>query len=166
MEIRGITKPDYDQVVAVLDRWWGGPSRDLAHPMLFYELGQLALVAEDGGEVIGFLLGFLAEPTGAAAAADPAGPAERTAYIHLVGIHPDHRRRGVGKRLYEAFLEQAERRGATRAKAITNLGNEGSVDFHRALGFDVIEDANYAGPGRGRIVFVRHDLRGPSHNEQ
>ncbi len=166
MEIRGITKADWDHIVSVLDRWWGGPSRDLAHPILFYELGQLGMVAEDGGAVIGFLLGFLAEPTGATAAADPAGPAERTAYIHLVGIHPDHRRRGVGKLLYEAFLEQSERRGATRAKAITNVGNEGSVDFHRALGFEVIEDANYAGPGRGRIVFVRHDLRGASHNEQ
>ncbi|MBN8615171.1 MAG: GNAT family N-acetyltransferase [Deltaproteobacteria bacterium] len=166
MEIRGITKADWDHIVSVLDRWWGGPSRDLAHPVLFYELGQLGMVADDGGAVIGFLLGFLAEPTGAGAAADPAGPAERTAYIHLVGIHPDHRRRGVGKLLYEAFLQQAERRGATRAKAITNVGNEGSVDFHRALGFEVIEDANYAGPGRGRIVFVRHDLRGASHNEQ
>lgn len=166
MEIRGITKPDFDHIVSVLDRWWGGPSRDLAHPILFYELGQLGLVADEGGSVLGFLLGFLAEPTGATAAADPAGPAERTAYIHLVGIHPDHRRRGVGKLLYEAFLEQAERRGATRAKAITTVGNEGSVDFHRALGFEVIEDANYAGPGRGRIVFVRHDLRGASHNEQ
>lgn len=166
MEVRGITKADWDHIVSVLDRWWGGPSRDLAHPILFYELGQLALVAEEHGEVVGFLLGFLADPTGAAAAADPAGPAERTAYIHLVGIHPDHRRRSIGKRLYTAFLEQAQLRGATRAKAITNVGNEGSVDFHRALGFDVIEDGQYAGPGRARIVFVRHDLRGPSHNEQ
>lgn len=166
MEIRGITKPDFDHIVSVLDRWWGGPSRESAHPILFYELGQLGVVADDGGEVIGFLLGFLADPTGATAAADPAGPAERTAYIHLVGIHPDHRRRGVGKRLYEAFLAQAQLRGATRAKAITTVGNEGSLDFHRALGFEVIEDANYAGPGRGRVVFVRHDLRGPSHNEQ
>ncbi|MBX7194560.1 MAG: GNAT family N-acetyltransferase [Sandaracinaceae bacterium] len=166
MEIRGITKADWDHIVSVLDRWWGGPSRDLAHPILFYELGQLALVGIENHELIGFLLGFIADPTGATAAADPAGPAERTAYVHIVGIHPDHRRRGVGKELYEAFLEQARLRGATRAKAITNVGNEGSVAFHRAMGFDVTEDANYAGPGRGRIVFVRHDLRGPSHNEQ
>lgn len=165
MEIRGITKADWDHVVSVLDRWWGGPSRDLTHPMLFYELGHLALVADEGGEMRGFLLGFLAEPAGATAAADPAGPAERTAYVHLVGIHPDHRRRGVGKRLYEVFLDRARMLGATRAKAITTVGNEGSLDFHRAMGFEVIEDANYAGPGRGRLVFVRHDLRGPSHNE-
>lgn len=166
MEIRAITKADFDHVVSVLDRWWGGPSREVAHPILFYELGQLGLVADEGGVVIGFLLGFIADPAGAAALADPAGPAERTAYIHLVGIHPDHRRQGVGQRLYEAFVEQARLRGATRAKAITTLGNDGSIHFHRALGFEVIEDGNYAGPGRGRLVFVRHDLRGPSPNEQ
>lgn len=165
MEIRAITKADWDELVSVLDRWWGGPSRDLAHPILFYELGSLALVADEDGQMRGFLLGFIAEPAGLAAAADPAGPPERTAYVHLVGIHPDHRRRGVGKRLYEVFLDRARLLGATRAKAITTLGNEGSIAFHRALGFDVIEDANYAGPGRGRLVFVRHDLRGPTQNE-
>lgn len=159
MEIRGITKSDWDHIVSVLDRWWGGPSRDLAHPMLFYELGALALVAEEEGSISGFLLGFLAEPT-------PGGlTQERTAYVHLVGIHPDHRRHGVGKRLYEVFLERAAALGATRAKAITNVGNEGSVRFHEALGFEVTEDANYAGPGRARIVFVRESLPGHRQNE-
>jgi len=85
--------------------------------------------------------------------------------VHFVGIHPVHRRRGVGKRLYEAFLEKGRMLGATRAKAITAVGNEGSAEFHVAMGFEVVEDANYAGPGRARLVFVKHDLRGPSYNE-
>lgn len=143
MEIRGITKSDYDHVVSVLDRWWGGPSREQAHPIFFYELGGQALIAEEEGELIGFLLGFLA-PT------DPP-----TAYVHLVGINPEHRRRGVGKELYEVFAKRAGSAGARQMKAITNVGNEGSIDFHRALGFDVSEVPDYAGPNRGRVVFVR-----------
>ena len=143
MQIRGITKPDFDQVVAVLDRWWGGPSREQAHPLFFHELGSHALIAEDEGEVIGFLLGFSV----------PSIP--RVAYVHLVGIHPDHRRRGVGKRLYETFEARARLAGDSRLKAITNVGNDGSVAFHRALGFHVTEDAHYAGPGRARVVFTR-----------
>ncbi|MBZ0116723.1 MAG: GNAT family N-acetyltransferase [Sandaracinaceae bacterium] len=143
MKIRGIAKADFDHVVAVLDRWWGGPSSERAHPVFFYELGEQALIAEEDGEMVGFLLGFIA-PT-----------APKTAYVHLVGIHPDRRRRGVGKELYERFAERAREAGAARVKAITTVGNEGSVRFHEALGFTVTEDPDYAGPGRSRIVFTK-----------
>jgi GNAT superfamily N-acetyltransferase len=148
MRIRGITKADYDYVVSVLDRWWGGPSRELAHPLFYYELGREALIAEHEGEVAGFLLGFHAR-------AHEDVDARPVAYIHMVGIHPDHRRRGVGKQLYEVFTDRARTAGAVRLKAITNVGNEGSIEFHRALGFDVVEDPDYAGTGRARIVFTK-----------
>lgn len=143
MQIRGITKKDYDQVVAVLDRWWGGPSREQAHPIFFYELGEQALIADEEGEVIGFLLGFVSSTS------------PPVAYVHLVGIHPMHRRRGVGKRLYEVFMERAASSGVSRIKAITNVGNEGSVQFHRAMGFEISEEEDYAGPSRPRLVFTR-----------
>lgn len=149
MRIREITKADYDFVVSVLDRWWGGPSRELAHPLFYYELGREALIAEIDGEVAGFLFGFHAHSH------DPPEPNRVVAYIHMVGIHPDYRRRGVGKHLYERFTERARLAGAVRLKAITNVGNEGSIDFHRALGFDVIEDPDYAGTSRARIVFTK-----------
>lgn len=143
MIIRGIKKDDFDYVVSVLDRWWGGPSGERAHPIFFYELGEMALIAEEDGEVAGFLLGFLA----------PTQPP--VAYVHLVGIHPDHRRRGVGKDLYEHFTRRARAAGAERIKAITTVGNEGSIRFHEALGFTVREDPDYAGAGRSRVVFTK-----------
>jgi hypothetical protein len=40
-------------------------------------------------------------------------------------------------------------------KAITTLGNEGSQVFHQALGWDMVEIEDYAGPGRPRIVFSK-----------
>ncbi len=85
MEIRGLTKADYDYIISVLDQWWGGPAGRRADPMFFYEFGEHALVAELDGQVIGFLLGVMLP-----------GPSA-TGYVHLVGIHPDHRRRQVGK---------------------------------------------------------------------
>lgn len=143
MIIRGITKTDFDYIVSVLDRWWGGPSSERAHPIFFYELGTQALIAEDEGEVVGFLLGFIS----------PQDPP--VAYVHLVGIHPDHRRLGVGKELYARFTERAGAAGAGLLKAITTVGNEGSIRFHEALGFDVDEVADYAGRGRSRVVFTK-----------
>lgn len=143
MQIRGISKADFDYVVSVLDRWWGGPSGERAHPVFFYELGKDALIAEEDGQVVGFLLGFVAPTT------------PPTGYVHLVGIHPEFRRRGVGQRLYEEFTTRCRAAGAHRLKAITTVGNEGSVAFHRALGFDVREDGDYAGPDRARVVFTK-----------
>ena len=143
MKIRGVTKGDYDYVVSVLDRWWGGPAGERAHPVFFYELGENALMAEIAGEIVGFLFGFVA----------PTQPP--TGYVHLVGIHPDYRRRGVGNELYRQFTDRCRAAGVKRLKAITNVGNEASVRFHEALGFDVREDGDYAGPRRARLVFTK-----------
>jgi len=141
--IRGITKADYDFVVTVIDVWWGGLGGEKPHPIFFYELGQNALIAEEDGKVAGFLLGFVA----------PGEP--NTGYVHLCGIAPEHRRHGVGKALYEKFVEKCRAEGVGRLKALTNVGNSGSVRFHEALGFVAREDPNYAGPGRARIVFTK-----------
>ncbi|HVZ36049.1 MAG TPA: GNAT family N-acetyltransferase [Polyangiaceae bacterium] len=142
MIIRGITKQDFDYIVAVFDQWWGGPSSERASPFFFHELGQYALIAEEDGAVIGFLLGLV-----------PAGGS--TGYVHLVGIDPNHRRHGVGKRLYQHFCDSCSQQGLKSLKAIGMVGHEASMRFHSALGFDVKEVADYAGPGRARVVFMK-----------
>jgi GNAT superfamily N-acetyltransferase len=142
MQTRPLTKADYDQIVTVIDRWWGGPTSALAHPMFFYELGRMARVVELDGLLVGFLLGFIC-------------PDASVGYVHLVGIHPDYRRRGVAKLLYRSFEEDCVREGCRRLKAITTLGNEGSVRFHLALDWTMTEMEDYAGPGRLRIVFAK-----------
>jgi GNAT superfamily N-acetyltransferase len=144
MRTRRITKADFDRIVEVIDQWWGGPISTFAHPIFFYELGAHALIAEDPeAGMIGFLLGFVAE--------EP----ERTGYVHLVGIHPEFRRRGVGRLLYQTFIEECRSAGCKRMKAITTLGYEGSIKFHVALGWQSSEVADYAGRDRARLVFTR-----------
>lgn len=143
MKTRGVAQGDLQQIVSVIDQWWGGPTSALAHPLFFYELGRHALVVEDNGRMVGFLLGFMSDAT------RPVG------YIHLVGIDPSVRRRGVGRRLYEEFARRAKDAGAGQIKAITTPGNQGSVDFHRAMGFIVELVPDYAGVGRSRYVFSR-----------
>jgi GNAT superfamily N-acetyltransferase len=111
--------------------------------MFFYEFGEHALIAEQDGQVIGFLFGVMVP-----------GPSA-TGYVHLVGIHPDHRRRGVGKRLYAQFNERCQGAGMKRIKSLASSGHEGPVRFHESMGFESTEVADYAGPGRSRVVFVK-----------
>jgi ribosomal protein S18 acetylase RimI-like enzyme len=145
MNVRRITKADFDRIAEVIDHWWGGPIGTFAHPIFFYELGDHALVVEQAQELIGFLLGFpIATSDGA-----------KTGYVHLVGIHPEYRRRGVGRLLYDHFVKECAAAGCDRMKAITTPGNEGSIRFHVALGWHVKEVEDYAGPGRRRIVFTK-----------
>jgi ribosomal protein S18 acetylase RimI-like enzyme len=151
-----MAKVDFDRVVEVIDHWWGGPIGTFAHPIFFYELGQQALVVEQGAEMIGFLLGFtIPHARRSDAASDGKDSPDRTGYVHLVGIHPDYRRRGVGRLLYDRFTESCRSAGCARMKAITTSGNEGSIRFHVALGWNVQEVDDYAGPGRRRIVFTK-----------
>jgi GNAT superfamily N-acetyltransferase len=142
MIIRGIEKRDFDYIVSVFDSWWGGPSSEKASPFFFHELGQYALIAEEDGQVIGFLLGLVAARS-------------QTGYVHLVGIDPNHRRRGVGKRLYQHFCALCQRIGLHELKAIGMVGHEASARFHTALGFEVRDVNDYAGPGRARVVFTK-----------
>ncbi len=139
---RGISKSDYDYIVRVIDKWWKGPTSALAHPMFFYELGDSAMVVETEGRLVGFLLGFITL-------------SKQCGYVHLVGIDPDYRRMHVGSHLYHAFEELCRDTGCQKMKAITTAGNSGSVRFHEALGWKVEKVADYAGPGRDRVVFSK-----------
>lgn len=143
LPIRAMSKQDYDHIVTVIDTWAGGMSRDLGHPLFFHELGELNRVVGEQDAVVGFLFGFVTPR------ARPAG------YVHLVGVHPDHRRGGHGRALYEDFEREVRARGCEQVKAITTLANQASIDFHRSIGWSADEVADYAGPGRPRIVLTK-----------
>lgn len=142
MITRKLTHGDFQQIVSVIDHWWGGPTSALAHPLFFHELGEHAIVAEEGGSMVGFLLGFISNTE------------SRVGYIHLVGIDPTFRRRGVGRTLYSEFSRAMTAAGVLKLKAITTPGNQGSIEFHRANGWQVALVPDYAGPGRDRYVFT------------
>lgn len=143
-------KADYDEIVSHIIEFWGS-ERTLAlhHPMFVYEFGDTALVIKNGEEVAAYLFGFMAQT----------GP---VAYVHLVGVRQAYRRLGLGRRLYEHFIELARVRGCTELKAITTAGNGESIAFHQSLGMELLGRPNedgipvvndYAGPGQDRVVF-------------
>jgi GNAT superfamily N-acetyltransferase len=145
-EIEPAGLADLRQVLADHPRYWGERDlRSLHLTALVQEFGSTCLVARAGDGIRGYVFGFVT----------PAG----TGYVHLVATRDDARGSGLGRRLYGAFAEAARREGAVRLKAITSVGNTGSIAFHRRLGFEVRIVEDYNGPGQTMAVFHR-DLTG------
>ena len=124
--IRKAKPADHARIIAALPDWWGG--RDLT-PMLpklflnhFYDT---SFVIESRGRMIGFLIGFLSPSI------------ENEAYVHFMGIHPDFRKKGLGKILYERFFEICREQKRTIVRACTSPVNAGSIAFHRKIGFQI-----------------------------
>jgi ribosomal protein S18 acetylase RimI-like enzyme len=135
---------DLGEILRDYERFWGDRTlpRYLHHPMFVYEFGDTAFVARRAdGQIVGYLLGFVA-PTG-------------DGYIHFVAVRDDARGRGLARQLYEVFAVAAAERGATALKAITGPQNEGSISFHRKLGFKMTHVDNYGGTGRARLIMRR-----------
>ncbi|MFJ9370773.1 GNAT family N-acetyltransferase [Nocardia sp. NPDC101769] len=138
---RQATVQDLCGVIENHGRYWGERDlRSLHVSALVHEFPETCLTVEGDDGIRGYILGFVT-------------PA-RIAYAHLIATRDDTRGTGLGRRLYTAFATAANQQGAVRLKAITSPGNQGSISFHRSLGFDarVVED--YNGPGQPRIVFT------------
>jgi ribosomal protein S18 acetylase RimI-like enzyme len=144
--IRHAQPSDYARVIQHVNAWWGG--RDMA-PMLpklfFLHFEGTSFVAERAdGTIAGFLIGFLSQTD------------ESEAYVHFVGIAPELRGSGLGRRLYERFFEAAREHGRTVARSVTSPANADSVAFHEALGFTVDRLAHdYDGPGEDRVLLAK-----------
>jgi ribosomal protein S18 acetylase RimI-like enzyme len=141
--LRHAEPDDHARVVAVVDDWWGGRAMaDMLPHLFFVHFRDTSFVAEEDGELAGFLCGFLSQTF-----ADEA-------YVHFVGVNPAFRGRGVGRRLYERFYEAIAPRRVVRC--VTSPVNEASVAFHTSLGFEVERvAANYDGRGGDRVLLVK-----------
>jgi ribosomal protein S18 acetylase RimI-like enzyme len=150
IRIRAARPDDYDRIAAVVDDWWGRPILSALPRLFFDHFHPTSLIASDdiasgdGDELAGFLVGLLS-----------AGQPDE-AYIHFVGVAPAARGTGLGARLYGEFFARAAAAGRRAVEAITSPVNEGSIAFHRRLGFTVRGPvADYNGPGAAMMVFHR-----------
>jgi ribosomal protein S18 acetylase RimI-like enzyme len=126
IEIRNAGASDHARIMAVMLDWWDGRDLRAMLPKLFLEhFCDTSFIAEYGGELVGFLVGFLSQ----------ARPDE--AYIHFIGVHPNYRQQGLAKTLYERFFEICKGYDRKIIRAVTAPVNTGSIRFHTRMGFDV-----------------------------
>jgi L-amino acid N-acyltransferase YncA len=157
IRFRRPVEADHAGIVAKVDDWWGGRSMHRLVPRLWFQhFTGTSWVAEDAdGRIVGFLVGFVS----------PDRPEE--AYVHMVGTGPNRRREGLGRALYDRFIDDVRGRGVRRVTAVAWPGNRASVGFHRALGFTPATGPgtqnlygtpaypDYDASGDDRVVFTR-----------
>ena len=155
--LRRPVEDDHRRLVGQVDDWWGGRKLHPLFPRIWFRhFSGTSWVAEEAdGRLVGFLVGFIS----------PDHPDE--AVIHMAATSPNHRRKGLGRTLYERFFEDLRGRGVRRVTAITWPGNRVSVGFHRAMGFAPSDGpgtqnlygtpafADYDADGDDRVVFSR-----------
>jgi ribosomal protein S18 acetylase RimI-like enzyme len=83
-------------------------------------------VAADDGEVVGFAHAVLAEDEG---------------HILRIYVHPDERRRGIGRALFDRVRHELIRHDIERLKAMVLADNELGNEFYADLGLELSERA-------------------------
>jgi ribosomal-protein-alanine N-acetyltransferase len=85
------------------------------------------------------------------------------AHITTFGVHPDHRRRGIGRRLLLELAEVALELGSTRMTLEVRVSNEPAQRLYRSFGFNVSgrRVAYYSDDGEDALVMTTPDLAGP-----
>jgi len=154
INIRNGKPSDHARVVAVMPQWWGG--RDLSSSVLkvfFVHFSNTTFIAEDGNDLVGFLIGFMSQSE------------KDVGYIHFAGVHPDYRKTGLGRTLFEKFYEACKVNNRSVVKSCTSPVNKLSIKFHQKMGFmiepgDGIIDGvpvspNYLGKDNPKVLFKK-----------
>ena len=144
--IRHLEERDYDSIISVIDDWWGGRKMSHLLPRIFFiHFRPTSFAVEEGGSVIGFLAGFVSQTN------------PEQAYIHFVGIHPEHRRRGLGRELYKRFFDSVRALGCHTVRCITSPLNKNSIAFHTRMGFEI---EHVTGQHNGVPGVLNYELNG------
>jgi ribosomal-protein-alanine N-acetyltransferase len=85
------------------------------------------------------------------------------AHITTFGVHPDHRRRGIGRRLLLRLAEVAIELGSVRMTLEVRVSNAPAQILYRSFGFRVAgrRVAYYSDDGEDALVMTTPELAGP-----
>jgi len=151
MSIRTLKEEDYDEVISVLDKWWGGRHMTEMLPRLFFKhFNNTSFAIQENNKVIAFLIGFISQTY------------PNKAYVHFIGVHPEYRKKGLGVQLYQTFFDLVKQRGCDTVHIVTSPDNKKSIAFHTHIGFQIENynegitvNSNYDGPGEDRVLLKK-----------
>ena len=129
--VRSLSELDLDGIVRIAERTRGRYEPDLWEGRVAYYLRRApegSVVAEIGGEVVGFMLGDVR--TG------EFGIEEKSGWIEVLGVDPEAAGRGVGRALADEMLERFRKAGVTTVRTMVDRSMPEVEAFFAALGFE------------------------------
>ena len=153
MKIEKCTINDFNEIICNISDFWGSDrTLHLHQSFLIHEFGNTAFIIKDNGKVIAYLFGFFSQT-------------QSLAYVHLIGVREKYQKQGLGKMLYENFIEIAKSQNIHKIKAITKPINIKSINFHKnKIGMRLLGEPNenginvvknYSGINEDRVVFEK-----------
>lgn len=127
--IRRLSKRDIDAILKIDEKITGKPHEAYWESKVADYINRdpaSCLAAEINGQVVGFILG---EIRGWEFNIPMSG------WLEVMGVDPDHQRKGVGKRLAEALFEYFKKSGVDTVHTMLNWNEGDLVDYFRTLGF-------------------------------
>jgi len=152
-KIAHCTMSDFSQIIEDICDFWGSDrTLSLHHPYLVHEFGNTAFVLKHEGIVIAYLFGFFSQTA-------------HTGYVHLIAVREKYQKQGLGKLLYDKFIQLSKSQGMQKIKAITTPTNMKSIEFHqKTIGMTLLGSPNqdgvnvvrnYSGINMDRVVFEK-----------
>jgi N-acetylglutamate synthase len=107
-------------------------------------------------------MSFIATDDGAVVGAVLCGHDGRRGYLHHLAVHPQARRRSLGRRLVEQCLRALQQAGIEKSHIFIFNQNEGGIAFWKSVGWTprsdisimskTIEQTRYSEPGDDGVV--------------
>jgi len=146
VKIRVLNENDLDAVVEIDKKVLGKERRDFWKRKMVYAdiYPRPALVAELDGKVVGFIMGYVS--------GWEFGVPDTVGWIDTLGVDPAYQRRGVGRALFNALIENFKRSGIEKASGVdgaekpliegvnvvytlANWNDWDLIEFYHAMGF-------------------------------
>lgn len=68
---------------------------------------------------------------------------DQTMWLETVRVRPSHQRKGIGKGIYERYLEAAQKAGVKTVRLYTEGFNEKSMGLTQKMGYKIIQKYDY-----------------------
>ena len=137
LAVRAIHASDLERVVQLDARVFGEPRRAYFERRLTSLNGTdqanhtIGLVAAEDGALAGFVMGTLTS--------GEFGFTDVTALVDSIAVHPDWQRRGIGRRLAEAFIAECAARGAREVYTLVNWNSWDMLKFFDSVVFSLAQ---------------------------